>query len=79
MSEIKTGAPKGVADKALWNKIEKSVKENGKYKKNRLYKVVQKAYQDAGGTYTHKDKVKNSSAIQELIALGEKIEAKYIK
>ena len=50
----KTAAPKGVKDKALWNKIEKGVRKHKKYTEEQIYKVVQKAYQAAGGEYSHK-------------------------
>jgi len=50
----KEAAPKGVKDKTLWNKIEKRVRKHNKYTDEQVYKVVQKAYQRAGGSYTHK-------------------------
>jgi hypothetical protein len=74
----KQAAPKGVKDKALWDKIEKSVLEYGKYHGDQIYKVVTDAYQKAGGTYTHESD-KKSSAVIELMKVGEKMASKYIK
>lgn len=76
--KTKTAAPKGVKDKALWNKIEenvmKYVKEHPrKYKEP--FAIIQSAYVAAGGTFTHESE-KKSSAVSELIRIAEKIETK---
>lgn len=86
----KQAAPKGVKDKELWDKIEKSVLDYGKYHGDQIYKVVTDAYQKAGGTYTHEsqkaddqditvDATQKSSAIVELLKVGEKMAEKYSK
>lgn len=77
MSEIKTAAPKFVVDKKLWNKIEKHVREYGKYKGDKMFEVISRAYQKAGGTFTHKSK--KASATEDLLALAERLEEKYIQ
>ena len=75
--EPKIAAPQGVKNKKLWDKIEKSVIEYGKYKGARLYKVVSDAYQKAGGEYTHKSDKKSESAVEQMIRLGQKMHNKY--
>lgn len=72
----KTAAPKGVKNKALWNKIEKKMMESDKYKGDQLFRAVSAAYKKAGGTYTHKSKKASTEA---LLIVAKKIETRLNK